>query len=295
MDYSACPVASGEHVQRLPRPDLRPGVLRYRGFRLTGRTPCRHLELPTDAVSVTLLLGGSVRMGDTPGGPFPTKAYTAPVSGLRTGALLSEHDSGLVGVEIEMTPWTAYRLFRIPMSELLNIVREMSDLTGEPGYLADGLSAALAARPDWHGRFDLLDAALSALLPPGPSHAPSVARAWRHLVQHPGASIAQLAHDVGWSQSQLERRFVEQTGVTPKVAARIMRLRRSLRLLSDGHSAAEAALLAGYYDQAHFSRECKTMTGFPARILRGRREHSDFLQDRSRVRPAQCASPELAR
>lgn len=301
MDYPACPVASGECVPFPPRPDLRPDVLRYRGFRLESGVRCEHLEPPAGAVSVVLLLDGSVRLGSPPDGPLPARAYTAPVCGLRTSALLSEHASGLTGVEITLTPWAAHRLFRIPMTELANNVVELSDLAGESGggwggRAGSGLVAALAARPDWRGRFALLDTELAALLPTGSRHAPSVAGAWRRLAQHPGElSIAQLAHDVGWSQSRLERRFLEQTGVTPKAAARIMRLRRSLRLLSDGHSAAEVALLAGYYDQAHLSREFKKMTGFPPRILQECRRPSDFLQDRRRVRPAQYASPALVR
>ncbi|MFI6689993.1 helix-turn-helix domain-containing protein [Streptomyces sp. NPDC050485] len=293
MDYSACPAANSTPMQHPPRPDLGPGVLRYRGFRLDGGARCGHLELPAGAVSVVLLLEGEVRLGSPPGGPLSAKAYTAPVCGLRTSALFSEHDSRLTGIEITLAPWAAYRLFRIPMHELSNRVWELSDL---PGDLGGGLSAALVAESDWRRRFALLDTELAALWSAGPSHAPPVASAWRRLAQHPGAlSMAQLAHEVGWSQSQLERRFLEQIGVTPKTAARIMRLRRSLRLLTDGHSTAEVALLAGYYDQAHFSREFKKMTGFPARLLRRHRENSEFIQDRRCGRPAQYSLPELVR
>ncbi|WP_327350919.1 helix-turn-helix domain-containing protein [Streptomyces sp. NBC_01304] len=268
-------------------------MLRYRGFRLTAGPPCGHLEPPVGAVSLVLLLEGKLLLGSAPGGPLPTAAYTSPVCGLHTTAMVSEHESPLTGIEIALAPWAAYRMFGIPMDQLTDNVMEASELLGHD--LAP-LTDALAAAPDWPARFALLDAELTGLLAGVPPHAPPVAAAWTLLARHCGAvPISQLARHVGWSQSQLERRFQEQIGVTPKAAARVLRLRRSLRLLSEGRPAAQVAELAGYYDQAHFSREFKAMTGCPARLLAKCRDCSEFLQDRGSPRPAQYFSPEHIR
>jgi transcriptional regulator GlxA family with amidase domain len=67
----------------------------------------------------------------------------------------------------------------------------------------------------------------------------------------------------GWGRRQLENRFLQQIGLPPKTAARIMRLRRALRLLRDGRTVAQTALTCGFSDQAHMSREVRRMTGFP--------------------------------
>ncbi|MDW6058529.1 helix-turn-helix domain-containing protein [Streptomyces sp. FXJ1.4098] len=71
----------------------------------------------------------------------------------------------------------------------------------------------------------------------------------------------------GWGSRTLEKRFREQIGLPPKTAARVLRLRRALRLLARGRVPAQVAAASGYCDQAHFTRECTAMTGLPPRRL----------------------------
>ncbi|MEU6370057.1 helix-turn-helix domain-containing protein [Streptomyces sp. NPDC046931] len=296
MECSACPRSSEPPATGTPEPGTAPGVLRYRGFVLGEGQPCGHLEPPADAVCLMVLFRGRVTLGSVPGGPVHPAAYDAAVCGLRTHALLSRHGPTLAGVDIALAPWAAYRLFGVPMSELSERVTDAHELLGGSPPGLEGLALALASLPGWPDRFALLDRWLTRLMADGPRPAPHITQAWQRLTRGPmRMPVAQLARDVGWSQSQLERRFVQQIGVTPKTAARIVRLRRSLGLLSRGRPAAEVAVLAGYYDQAHFSREIKTMTGSPARLLQKCAHCSEFLQDRSTPRPAQYFSPVLVR
>ena len=53
----------------------------------------------------------------------------------------------------------------------------------------------------------------------------------------------------------ITRLFREQVGLAPKQYARILRFRRSLSLLRQGRRLSDAALSAGYYDQAHLHRD----------------------------------------
>ena len=85
-----------------------------------------------------------------------------------------------------------------------------------------------------------------------------VAHVWSRLVSTGGqARIDELARDVGWSRKHLGARFRDQVGLTPKVAARVMRFESLLaRSRSRGRRTwSELAATCGYFDQAHLNRD----------------------------------------
>ena len=88
--------------------------------------------------------------------------------------------------------------------------------------------------------------------------------------------VGELAHELGLSERQLLRRFDDAVGYGPKVLARVLRLQRLLAL-PPGAGLAEAALEAGYADQAHMSAEVRRLTGLTPAELRA--EHVRFAQD----------------
>jgi AraC-like DNA-binding protein len=103
------------------------------------------------------------------------------------------------------------------------------------------------------------------------------------LVQHTGgwleashgaAPVGALADAAGVSGNHLATQFKSHVGVTPKRLARIYRFAR-LILSVDATRAvdwSQFALTAGYFDQAHFSREFKDFTGHtPTQYLALRR------------------------
>nr|WP_246293401.1 helix-turn-helix domain-containing protein [Naumannella cuiyingiana] len=67
--------------------------------------------------------------------------------------------------------------------------------------------------------------------------------------------IDELATRIGWGRRRLTREFRAEYGVSPKQAARVTRFDRSRRLLAAGRPLAELAASAGFFDQAHLSRE----------------------------------------
>jgi AraC-like DNA-binding protein len=77
-------------------------------------------------------------------------------------------------------------------------------------------------------------------------------------------SISEVALETGVSERQLERLFAERVGVRPKLFARVMRMQRAARLLSDRRlSGANLSALAGYADEAHLSRDFSELCGAP--------------------------------
>ena len=84
-----------------------------------------------------------------------------------------------------------------------------------------------------------------------------------------GRAVAEVAAEVGFSERQLNRRSLASFGYGAKVLARVLRLQRALTSARCGMSLVEAALAAGYADQAHFAHEVRALTGQSASQLVG--------------------------
>ena len=69
-------------------------------------------------------------------------------------------------------------------------------------------------------------------------------------------SVDQLANDAGISSRQLERRFLREVGLGPKLLGRIIRFQQVFRAVEQSNSAwAAIASECGSYDQAHLIRD----------------------------------------
>lgn len=81
-------------------------------------------------------------------------------------------------------------------------------------------------------------------------------------------SVDRLASDSGISGRQLERRFVSEVGIGPKLLCRVLRFQRVFQALerSDRNWAAIAAD-CGYYDQAHLIRDFQQFAGQTPAVL----------------------------
>ena len=95
------------------------------------------------------------------------------------------------------------------------------------------------------------------------------------------AQVRDVARAIGIAERSLQRELMRWTGLAPKSLARILRMRRTLRAIRTGRAPlAEIAIVMGYADQAHMTRELKALAGYtPAALLRRGRN----LQDARRV------------
>jgi len=123
-------------------------------------------------------------------------------------------------------------------------------------------------RPPWQGwcadrgfeqRCRRADASLLAVLP-GLVPATGLWR-WLQDARDVPVSASALADQLGLGMRTLQRRCLEQLGVSPRQHLRWLRFERSRQLLGSGASAVEVALAAGYSDQAHFVREFRRFAG----------------------------------
>ncbi len=66
--------------------------------------------------------------------------------------------------------------------------------------------------------------------------------------------VHRIARDAGLSPRQIERNFKQVLGMTPKEYQQIVRFQHALGLLRD-NTPSQAAILAGYYDQSHMTKD----------------------------------------
>ncbi|MCB9530299.1 MAG: AraC family transcriptional regulator [Myxococcales bacterium] len=85
------------------------------------------------------------------------------------------------------------------------------------------------------------------------------------------AAVAQIAAAASVSTRQLERLFARFLGVTPSTLVRVLRFQRALHMLmrDPACTLADVAAAAGYFDQAHFIRDFRAMSGGVPRGYRG--------------------------
>lgn len=178
--------------------------------------------------------------------------------------------SGRVGVlGVRFHPFSAYRVLRRPLADLTDRRVPLADLLEASPALVEAVTACgsdearVAAAQDFVAR---------RLAEGDPGHDDLVANCVGLLAEsRAGAdgedaiSIDALARTLGVNRRQLERRFAERVGVSPRALGGILRLRRFFDLLDFAQAPlVDAALAAGYYDQSHFAREFRRYAGLTA-------------------------------
>lgn len=95
--------------------------------------------------------------------------------------------------------------------------------------------------------------------------------------------VQSLADSLGVSIKTVERKFIQTTGLTPKQFVRIIQLQQVTRKIRNsnqdkGHGAFTELLDSSYYDQSHFIKTCKKITGFtPKQFFAGLAENMTDL------------------
>jgi AraC-like DNA-binding protein len=194
-----------------------------------------------------------------PGGPAPHAHRAVCLSG---GAL-----AALLGGERREASGDA--------AVLLGRFFELVDADAQAQARRTALAKALGALPG-------LAAAIAPPGPPGPHCRPGgdpaaggvraeVERAASYLAGQArrNPSLDETARHAGLSPFHLHRLFAARFGLAPHAFVMRQRLRLALAALEAGQSVAQAAALAGFADQSHFTRQFRRAVGVtPGRFVR---------------------------
>ncbi len=75
--------------------------------------------------------------------------------------------------------------------------------------------------------------------------------------------VGELAKKIGLSNAQFRKRFKEEVGISPSQYCKIVRINTTLKLFDEGYkkSLIELTYQLGYFDQSHFIKDFKSVTG----------------------------------
>lgn len=218
---------------------------------------------------------------------FDRRAASAAVVGAMTRPLpvLREEGTDLFGVRFR--PGAARAFLGLPAAEATDLTLELGSVLGSEGEAVrrrvSGLDVPAEVAP-------AVDAFLLRRLAPrrGAGRDERVRAAVGLLTRSNGAlRVDDLARRVSLGRRQLERDFLAWVGLGPKATGRVLRFQAALdRMLSRrGASLSSIAFATGYHDQAHFTREFRTLSGESPGAYRARREaeraDDAFVQDRA--------------
>ncbi len=258
--------SSSEWLTRPPAPPLAPFVDRYVGYRLEGFPPGLHRGLPSRHLTFIVSIGPPIDVVAQADPAQAPSAYRAVIGGLHASPALIAHEGSQEGVALELTPLGCRALFGTPARALWNTSLELQDLApAAGGELWDRLQLA----PSWPERFSTCDEVLGKLVTGEPIE-PALGRSWQLLTASGGTvSVGEIADVVGWTRQHFARRFAGEFGLSPKLAARVVRFDRARKMLQAPFlSIAQVARSCGYYDQAHLTRDFTELAGVaPGRLL----------------------------
>jgi AraC-like DNA-binding protein len=198
-----------------------------------------------------------VKRTDAGFGLSPDAAVVGPMTEPRV-------ELGFVGeietFTIHFRPTGLSRLFGVPMDTLANDAGAVSDVLGELGRrLVDNVRRA----PSFAQRVEIAEAWTRQLLADA-----RAANAVDHVAsllaaEHGHHDVRALARRADLSSRQLQRRFVDQVGVAPKLYARLCRIAGVIqaRNAAPSRTMTDLAYDFGYADQAHLTREFRTLSG----------------------------------
>jgi AraC-like DNA-binding protein len=260
-----------ERAWRRPSARLRGLVDGYHGYRQRLTTAASHRGIPAATLPLVFSLGPEQTVT---GDDVPPVAVGSFVAGLYDRHVLIDAEE-FHGIQVDLTPAAAFRLFGRPLRELTGRTVPLEDVLGRD---APRLTDDLASAPDWQSRFRRLDRALLTWLQVDVSPRPEVTHALERIAATRGrVRVATLAAEVGWSTRHLTARFGEQLGLSPKRMARLVRFEHAAALLArpSPPPLADVAATAGYYDQAHLSNEVRAHSGLTPLELVSRRLPDD--------------------
>jgi AraC-like DNA-binding protein len=236
----------------------------------------RELHLPTGCVDVVVQLDDAFRRVNN---HVEARYPAASISGLQAAAMRIEafrrhqsipHRTRIVG--IRFNPAVVYALLGRPLEETTGRVLNLQDVLGTAAHeliagCADARDGERCVRhvAQWaHSRI-VRSARVDRQI-----HwcAVQIQRSFGRV------TVGRLQQDTGLTSQQITNRFRLQIGMTPKLYARIVRLRRALTLLHLGLPAATVAATVGYYDQPHMNGDFRTLAGMSPRQYLAARHHS---------------------
>jgi AraC-like DNA-binding protein len=253
---------------RMPGRRLRPHIPALECYDEDARRPHVRTHSAMPRVAMLIDLGEPLAVRAATGHGDWVRAPGGFVAGLSDAPAATRHCGTHRGIQVDLSPLAARRLFGVPLSQLRGRVVPLTDLLPRSFRR---LCAQLGEAPDGQTRLDRLERFLSDALAADGPQSQRVAGAVARIEACGGRlDVGGLAPWLGISQKHLIALFHDHVGVPPKLFARLVRHERALTAARSHpeRSWAEIALDAGFCDQSHLTREVRGFTGSTPTALR---------------------------
>jgi AraC-like DNA-binding protein len=183
----------------------------------------------------------------------------AVLVGVQTSSVFLDARTRISTMGVVFWPGGLQALFNLPTGELTNQVISVSDVTDRD---ITALRQELSAESNPDKKFCLLKSFLISILDLGFQPNPAIMFSARKVYNQNGKQpISEITDQVGYSRRRLSELFRDTVGASPKQYSRIQRFQYSLKMLRSEPNLSNIALECGYYDQAHFNRDFKALSG----------------------------------
>jgi AraC-like DNA-binding protein len=171
--------------------------------------------------------------------------------------------TGKIGVfSIRFAPSGLRRFVNMNIDELTCNAIDVEDLWGKEGRM---LEERIMTAPTAISRMKIVEDFLSKRMTACETRLHAIDYCIRNMVlSSEPTSIDRLAAEVNLSRRELERKFQNIVGLSPKRFLRITRFQQVLKYLEQNPSKSftTTAYANGYFDQSHFIKDFKEFTGF---------------------------------
>jgi AraC-like DNA-binding protein len=262
-------------------PQLRGYVTAVVAYDVVVGAPGSHVGLPSTALTLQLASGNPLRAGwatgvhadgrtgaradadtDADADDTGVPAFWGMISGLHDRPARVVHDGRMTGVEVSLTPLGARAVLGTRASDLAGSIVALGEVDRALEPLVEQVAVATTPRQ----RLEQTVRGLLALARPDGAEPtrPEVGFALARLTR--GARVGDVAAEAGLSRRHLATLVKAETGLAPKTYHRVARLERCYgdlkRAARTGRpSLADAALRAGYADQAHMTHDWAELAG----------------------------------
>jgi len=190
------------------------------------------------------------------------------VTGPRRKPLVRCLPPGATVVGVRLRPGVRADVIGAAATELTDSALNLDELWGRSA-VATAERIALAATPSDAAR--VLEQDLAARCSPAPARDPLAAEIVGRLQPWESGGVGELTSELFMSSRQLRRRCVATFGFPPKTLHRILRFQGFLSLaqafMHREVGLAWLAAAAGYFDQAHLTRDCGALAGVTPRAF----------------------------
>jgi AraC-like DNA-binding protein len=250
-----------EYLGRVPAPPLD----RFIDDVYCLRGVARHRRVnvpPMPSAHLFINLGGPLRVYDSDPAVAPAVFADGWLTGVWSRRYMVEYPANVHVVGVHFKPWGISPFVDMPSTELrdrwvpIDAVWEQS---------LDRMRDRIAGARSTGESLQILEDELRARLVPAPSPGLELVThtAGRLEAAWGAVSVVALSDGAGVSGNHLAAQFKSHLGITPKRLARIYRFARVILSVDARHPVdwSQLAHAAGYFDQAHFSKEFKDFTG----------------------------------